>query len=181
MAGHASFKVAWNKLDPSKILMSSSNNHVFLLEIDSPGSCKSLEVKTNYPHHDSVFGVAWSPANPSQFLTGCKDGKMRLYDVITGNANPIKTFMGHLSRIYNVLYNPLLPHIAASGSDDCSIMIWDISAENSSEPIQILGGVGKSNSHSNNVRALEFMPEISWCLMTGSWDALIKLWDIRSG
>jgi WD40 repeat protein len=28
---------------------------------------------------------------------------------------------------------------------------------------------------------MAFLPEISWCLVTGSWDSYIKLWDIRSG
>lgn len=25
------------------------------------------------------------------------------------------------------------------------------------------------------------MPEIAWCLLSGAWDGLIKLWDIRTG
>jgi WD40 repeat protein len=28
---------------------------------------------------------------------------------------------------------------------------------------------------------MAFVPEISWCLLTGSWDSTIRMWDIRSG
>jgi WD repeat-containing protein 17 len=31
------------------------------------------------------------------------------------------------------------------------------------------------------VRAISFNPELPWCLISGSWDATIKLWDCRSG
>ena len=32
-----------------------------------------------------------------------------------------------------------------------------------------------------NVRALCFLPEIPFALLSGSWDATIKMWDIRNG
>jgi WD40 repeat protein len=35
--------------------------------------------------------------------------------------------------------------------------------------------------HTNNVRGICFNPELPWCLVSGSWDATIKVWDIRSG
>jgi WD40 repeat protein len=31
------------------------------------------------------------------------------------------------------------------------------------------------------VRALAFIPEIPFALLSGSWDATIKMWDIRNG
>jgi WD repeat-containing protein 17 len=35
--------------------------------------------------------------------------------------------------------------------------------------------------HTHNVRAIIFNHELPWCLVSGSWDATIKLWDVRSG
>ena len=56
--------------------------------------------------------------------------------------------------------------------------MWDIE---STSPLQTLGGYDVKGSHENNIRALQFVPEITWCLLSGSWDGMIKLWDIRSG
>lgn len=35
--------------------------------------------------------------------------------------------------------------------------------------------------HSHNVRAVTFNPELPWLLVSGAWDATIKLWDARNG
>ena len=37
------------------------------------------------------------------------------------------------------------------------------------------------SGHSHNVRAIKFNPELPWCLVSGSWDATIKIWDVRTG
>ena len=67
----------------------------------------------------------------------------------------------------------------ASGSDDRSIRIWKTDGE--ATPMAICGGQGVKNSHSQNVRALVFLPEIPFALLSGSWDSTIKMWDIRTG
>ncbi len=67
-----------------------------------------------------------------------------------------------------------------SGSDDQSIRVWKIDQADC-QAMQILGGKGAKNSHTEKVRALCFLPEISYALLSGSWDSLIKIWDIRSG
>lgn len=72
-----------------------------------------------------------------------------------------------------------MPNLIASGSDDCSIRIWDLNQVGCSS-IQVLGGQG-AHSHTMNVRGLAFLPEITWCLLSGSWDSTIKVWDIRTG
>jgi WD40 repeat protein len=92
----------------------------------------------------------------------------------------LKIFSGHEARVYNILINPLLPGIMVSGSDDYTVRVWDITAE-SQEALQILGESTSSDGHTSNVRGMAFVPEMSWCLLTGSWDSTIRMWDIRSG
>ena len=93
---------------------------------------------------------------------------------------PIKVLAGHLDRVYHVVFNKNIHNIVVSGSDDRTIRVWDINRPECNS-IQVLGGYSVTGSHTANIRALEFLPEISWCLISGSWDSTIKLWDIRSG
>jgi WD40 repeat protein len=72
-----------------------------------------------------------------------------------------------------------MTNLLASGSDDKSIRVWDVNSESNSA-ICVLGG-GSASSHTSNVRAIAFAPDIVWCLLSGSWDGTIKIWDIRSG
>ena len=78
-----------------------------------------------------------------------------------------------------MIFSPVLPNICASGSDDRTIRIWR--TDQSESPVSVCGGEGVKNSHMQNVRALCFVPEIPFALLSGSWDATIKMWDIRNG
>ena len=137
-------------------------------------------MQREFNHPSPVFGVCWSPKNENVFITGCKDAKVRLFDIRIGTGNPVKVLQGHTDKVYNVLYNPLLANIAISGSDDQSIRVWDTESDDF-QATAVCGGAGVKNSHSSNVRALAFVPEISYALMSGSWDSTIKMWDIRTG
>ena len=112
-------------------------------------------------------------------MTACNDRLVALYDKSTPGLNPVKTFEGHTAKIYNVVYSPILQSIVASGSDDNTIRIWRTDGD--CTPMSICGGEGVKNSHTQNVRALAFIPEIPFALLSGSWDATIKMWDIRNG
>jgi WD repeat-containing protein 17 len=112
------------------------------------------------------------------FAVGCKDGRIRIFDIY--HDKPRVILEGHTDRIYNVVFNPSLPNLLASGSDDKSIRIWDLDQQDSQAAISVLGGTG-AHSHTQYVRALAFAPDIVWCLLSGSWDSTIKIWDIRTG
>ena len=178
--GQACFKAAWNQLFPAHILLSCSNKGVCLIRVEDDPQCKSLLLEREYSHAAPVFGVCWSPTLENLFLTGCKDAKMRLFDTRTASPNPIRVFLGHTDKVYNVLYSPVLGNIAVSGSDDLSIRVWNTD-EQDGQATAVCGGQGAKNSHTANVRALAFVPEISYALLSGSWDSTIKMWDIRTG
>lgn len=112
-------------------------------------------------------------------MTACNDGLVRLYDIANESPSPIKTFEGHTEKIYNVIFSPVLKNLAASGSDDKTIRVWRTDGD--SNPMSVCGGEGVKNSHKQNVRALAFIPEIPFAILSGSWDATIKMWDIRNG
>lgn len=69
-----------------------------------------------------------------------------------------------------------------SGSNDKTIRIWN------TETVcfisfyidYIQGDCKVLQGHKHNIRALEWNPEISYIAISGSWDATIRIWDIRT-
>lgn len=63
----------------------------------------------------------------------------------------------------------------ATSSDDKSVIVWDINKEVGHPSFKkVLIG------HSKNVRGLLWNTEIPYILLSGSWDASIILWDVRT-
>ena len=72
-----------------------------------------------------------------------------------------------------------LKNIFASAGDDRAVRVWK--SDGPPTPTAICGGENIKNSHTQNVRALSFIPDIPFAILSGSWDASIKMWDIRNG
>lgn len=124
--GHPSYKVDWNKIEPKNILMTSVANAIFVIGVMDQPKCSQLTVQRWYTSPAPVFGCAWSPRDSTIFMTGNKDGRVRIYDYSNIADGPIRTFEGHTKRVYNVIFNANLPNLIASGSDDRTIRIWDL-------------------------------------------------------
>lgn len=164
-----SFKVDWNQLDPSYLVMGSQSGKAFVLGLlDS--QAKQVKVCSSVDLGSEVYGVNWNPAVREEYLAGCLNGSVYLCNM--NEVRPLKVYRGHEKRVFNVVFNPYVPNIFASGSDDLTIRLWD---SKSGDTVKILKG------HTHNVRALAFSPELPWLLISGSWDSTIKLWDCRTG
>jgi len=160
--------------------MTSQNGCAIVVKFTDYPVCKQLSVAKQYAHPCKVFGCSWDPlGNPHDFITAGEDGLVRLFNFMDEGLLPKKTFEGHTAKVYNVAYSSVLTNIAASASDDKSIRIWRLDFNPGA--MSVCGGEGVKNSHTLNVRALCFVPDIPFALLSGSWDATIKMWDIRSG
>lgn len=158
--------------------MTSAMNAAFVIEVMDLPACKNLAIARKYDHPDQVFGCAWNPFNAREFITACQDGLVRLFDN-SGDGKPLKTFEGHVAKIYAIVFSPVLKNIFATAGDDRAIRIWQ--SDGAPTATAICGGENIKNSHTQNVRALAFIPDIPFALLSGSWDAMIKMWDIRNG
>lgn len=178
--GEASFCCHWNQIEPRLIVMTTAASQAFVVEAKDFPACKNIEVVKSYPHPNKAYGCQWNPSKQNEFITACEDGLLRVFDFSIDSTNPVKTLEGHTRKVYNVVFSPILPNVCASGSDDRTIRIWRTD-QSESPMMAVCGGEGVKNSHSQNVRALCFIPEIPFALLSGSWDATIKMWDIRTG
>ncbi|MFN6219299.1 MAG: pentapeptide repeat-containing protein, partial [Aphanizomenon sp.] len=115
----------------------------------------------------SVLAVAFSP-DGKVLATGEKDGRVRLWNVITGKE--LLTLRGHSSGVISVAWSGDSLTLA-SGSFDKTVKLWNVQTGNC---VRTLEG------HSNSVNSVAWSGD-SQTLASGSDDNTVKLWNIQSG
>jgi predicted NACHT family NTPase len=115
----------------------------------------------------SVLAVAFSP-DGKVLATGEKDGRVRLWNVITGKE--LLTLRGHSSAVNSVAWSADSQTLA-SGSDDNTVKLWNVQT---GDCVRTLEG------HSNWVYSVAWSGD-SLTLASGSLDNTVKLWNVQSG
>jgi len=99
-----------------------------LLVGEAGGSCAVVEVDRNTPlrrlrgHGDAVTCAAFAEADKSRCATGCKDGKLRLWDVSTSEL--ITTFESHQDVMKTCCVGPTGGSWITAGHDQM-VKLWD--------------------------------------------------------
>lgn len=101
-------------------------------------------------------------------VAGDEDGHVRLFDA--NSRTVLRVFKGHSAPVHRTFFTSDLHHIA-SFSDDKSVIIWDIAAEKS---------INSFRFHTDYVRAGAINPASENIILSGSYDNLIKMYDIRT-
>ena len=113
----------------------------------------------------SVLAVAFSP-DGKVLATGEKDGRVRLWNVITGKE--LLTLRGHSNWVNSVAWSGDSQTLA-SGSDDNTVKLWNVQT---GDCVRTLEG------HGNSVLSVAWNGDT---LASGSHDNTVKLWNVQSG
>jgi WD40 repeat protein len=152
-------------------------------------------VKMRFIHPAPVFGCAWSIHYGSILSTCCQDGNVRIFDHTSAGAGTTALkciLVGHSARAFNASWSPLIKGTLASGSDDKHIIVWEVDLDAiKDKTVSPLPGQTQTTvtvspaktltGHTANVRAITWSFELKHLLLTGSWDATIRLWDAKLG
>ncbi|OBQ20427.1 MAG: hypothetical protein AN488_12830 [Anabaena sp. WA113] len=115
----------------------------------------------------SVLAVAFSP-DGKVLATGEKDGRVRLWNVITGKE--LLTLRGHSSGVNSVAWSGDSLTLA-SGSLDKTVKLWNVQT---GDCVRTLEG------HSSGVNSVAWSGD-SLTLASGSLDKTVKLWNVQTG
>jgi WD40 repeat protein len=127
------------------------------------GTAKIWDVRTGTlvrdlkGHTNTVFRVAFDPADPSRVATASADGMARIWDSDTGKSLVILT--GHKSAVNSIAFSPDGKRVVTA-SWDGSVILWD-----------------PTSMHSGPVTDVAFGGNQ---LATGGQDGTIRLWDASS-
>ncbi|RYP19498.1 hypothetical protein DL765_003338 [Monosporascus sp. GIB2] len=103
-------------------------------------------------------------------VAGDDTGKIQVFDV--GSRAILKTWTTHKQPVWMTKFSPADLTTLMSASDDKTVRLWDLPSQESTSTF-----VG----HADYVRSGSFMPgTMSNMLVSGSYDATVKLWDPRT-
>ena len=163
--GHKKAKVycvTWNQKDSRRIASVGESCLCLVHEVSG------IQLQA-YQHPEPVYGCDWR--NSDTLATGCHDGRIRIYNVISPRQEPSVVLKAHSKKVFRVQWNPVFSDILCSGSDDTTVRLWAVSK---AQCLAVLVG------HSEYVRGLAWCPEVPYLLVSGSWDRSIRVWDARS-
>jgi WD40 repeat protein len=204
----ASYAVAWNQFDASLLLSTSADNTAVVIEVCmeeiedlSSQSNQRIGSRRNhktakksgdyampksmiaYRHPSPVFGCAWAVHSSvsKYFATGCQDSIVRIFKYqYPSDGNCIYAFCGHTARSFSVAWSPLIPGLLASGSDDKKVLVWEIDLPKVEGSPKKVNFMRQLVGHKSNVRALSWNHEHRQILISGSWDATMRIWNVVS-
>ncbi|CAM9815043.1 unnamed protein product, partial [Ectocarpus fasciculatus] len=174
----AAHRVQWDPFQPGRLASVSADKTLVIF------SDKGTVYRV-YTHPEALFGCNWCPTHENVIATGCKDGKVRVFDCSwTNGLEPQYVLSGHTQRVFHVCWSPLLEGMLASGSDDATVIVWRLprKALPRSEPAGAALKVSPTavlRGHTSNVRPLHWNSEVPWLLLSGSWDGTVRAWDVR--
>ncbi len=127
----------------------------------------SSEFKIKNPPEDGISRIRFGPNSAQFLLVSSWDSSVRLYDVVN---NTLRTRYAH---------NMGLPVLDCCFQDP--IHVWSGGLDNTLKGFDINSGTETAvGTHDSAVRCVEFSNEVN-CVVTGGWDAQVKVWDPRAG
>ncbi|XP_066255727.1 mitotic checkpoint protein BUB3 [Euwallacea similis] len=122
------------------------------------------EYKLKSPPDDAISSVKFGPNTQQFLLVSSWDSYVRLYDV---NTNSLRHKYAHDNAVLDCCFTDAVH--SYSGGLDSTLKSFDFNTTTES----IVG------THNNSIKCVVYCNEFN-CILTGSWDEYVKIWDPRS-
>jgi len=157
--------LSWNKAHRNLLASSSADTTVKLWDI------QTAKCMHSYNHHtDKVQAVQWNPSLTTALLTGSYDKRVCAFD----SRSPEAISEWKLTADVECLkWNPHKTELFYVSTEDGLVKCFDARQSGSKELFTL-------QAHDGPVSALDVSPLIPDCIMTGSVDKQVKIWNIAN-
>ena len=120
-------------------------------------------------HQVAISAVAWYPIDNGIFLSGSRDGQVKVWD---SNTLQVGAFFAINHPVFSIAMSPIASShcLVAVGSSEADVLLCDV----------VTGGFShRLSGHRAGVWAVAWSPSKEWELISGGRDGQIRVWDIR--
>lgn len=156
--------LSWNTQARSLLASGSADQTIKLWDLNSPAKA----LRSFHAHKDKVAALQWNPASPTVLLSGGFDATVSVFD--TRSPDQSSTFKLK-SDVECLAWDPFAPERFMVSSEDGLVTCYD--ARNTK------GSIFKVHAHDGPVSALDLSPVIKGCMITGSADKTVKVWNLE--
>ncbi|KAI9205965.1 WD40-repeat-containing domain protein [Polychytrium aggregatum] len=163
-----------------KFLATGSNRRVRLFDAITGLQIASLvDDECENPEADSyVRSVAFSPCG-KYLATGAEDQIIRVWDLSKSRIKIVLT--GHSQDIYSLDWSKDGKYIV-SGSGDYNIRVWDSETGRCTVEMSVANDKTLGPGYKDlGVTSIAMSPLDSRCVVSGSLDRMVRIWDIQTG
>ncbi|ALC46194.1 Bub3 [Drosophila busckii] len=121
------------------------------------------EFKLNNPPEDLISAVKFGQKSNQYLAASSWDGTVRFYDLA---ANSMRQKFVQETPILDCAFMDIV-HLVSGGLDN-KLRLYDVNTQTEN----LVG------AHDKPIRCVEYADHVN-CILTGSWDATVKLWDMR--
>ncbi|RKP24971.1 WD40-repeat-containing domain protein, partial [Syncephalis pseudoplumigaleata] len=162
----AIMSLSWNKIHRNILASGSADTTVKLWDLNTLQCAHSLE-----HHKDKVQAVTWHPVEGTVLATGGYDRHVMAFDSRTPDN---LTRWSVNADVEAVAWNVHAPQQLYVSTENGTVLCFDVRNGSDSTPVFTL------QAHDDGCSSIGLHPTIPGCLVTGSVDRTVKVWDVRN-
>ncbi|KAF9421507.1 hypothetical protein BGZ76_003964 [Entomortierella beljakovae] len=157
--------LAWNKQHRNILASASADTTVKLWDLTTQQCAHS------FSHHtDKVQALAWNPLESTALITGSYDKTVAVFDSRAPDARATWRLQADVECLR---WDPHDPQSFYVSTDDGMVQYFD-ARQSGGQPIFRL------HAHDKAVSALDVNATVKGCIVTGSTDGTVKVWDVNN-
>lgn len=149
------------------------NYTVLKFVIHSMAGANLKEITSEKISNSMCLYLDWNPS-ATLITVGLSDGFVSIVSLLESKLEIQEEWKAHDFELWTTSFDIHQPNLVYTGSDDCKFNCWDLRDSPSNLVFQC------SKVHKMGVCCIEKSPHDTNSLLTGSYDELLRVWDIRS-